>query len=106
MQMQAMLRKMSVQQVDIDAVAVIIRKPDKECVFDNPQVSKVNMMGQETYQIVGRPRVVEIDTTPEISEDDIKTIMEQTDVSEDKAREVLLQTKGDIAEAILELSSE
>lgn len=102
-QMQAMMRKMGIQQKDIDAVTVIIRTADHELIFDNPQVAKVNMMGQETYQVVGSPRIEEIDSTPEISEEDIQTLMSQTNVSEDEAREALLKNKGDIAAAILEL---
>jgi len=59
------------------------------------------MQGQETFQIAGEIR--EETSAPEISEDDIKTIVEKTGVSEEKAKETLKKT-GDLAEAILELS--
>ena len=39
-----------------------------------------------------------------ISEEDVKLVAEQAEVTEDKAREALTQCKGDIAEAILKLS--
>ena len=105
-QMQAMMRKMGVSQVDIEATEVIIKTPEGDLVFESPQVAKVNMMGQETYQIVGHPHLSKRDETPEISQDDIDTVVSQTQVSEEQARESLEKHKGDIAAAILELGSE
>ena len=104
-QMQAMMRKMGIQQQEIDdAEQVIIRCADREIIIDNPQVSKVNMMGQKTWQIVGESYERSLDTTPEINEEDISTVMDQAGVDEDKAREALEETKGDIAEAIMKLT--
>jgi len=98
---QQAMKRMGIQQVEIDATEVIIKTPDKEIIITQPQVSKVNMMGQETFQVIGN--VEERETEPEISEDDIQTVMEQANADEDKAREMLKQTKGDIAAAILKL---
>ena len=102
--MSQMMKKMGIQQTEIEASEVIIRTQDKELVFSYPNVSKVNMMGQETYQIVGTPEVREVKTF-EINDEDIKTVMDQANVSEDIARKKLEETKGDLAEAILELTS-
>ena len=104
--MQQMMRKMGIQQVEIDATEVIIKTPDKEIVISNPQVSKVNMMGQETFQVVGNVSERALSSEPEISEDDIKTVAEQAGVSEQKAKEAILKHKGDLASAILELKGE
>ena len=101
--MEKMMRKMGIQQVEIPATEVIIKTPEKEIIVTEPQVSKVNMMGQETFQVVGNIEERELSTEPEINEDDIKTVMEQANVDENKAKEVLKETKGDIAEAILKL---
>jgi len=49
----AMMRKMGIRQEEIDAELVIIKAHDKDFVIRNPQVSRVNMMGQETFQISG-----------------------------------------------------
>lgn len=105
-QMQSMMRKMGIVQQEIDAVQVIIRTPNEELVFEHPQVSKVNMMGQETYQVVGTPQKKSIDSTPDISSEDINAVMAQTQVGEEQAREALVKHKGDIAAAILEFGSE
>lgn len=106
-QMQKMMKKMGMQQVEIDAKEVIIKCEDKDIVISNPNVSKVNVMGQETYQVVGEAheRSPEEETT-EINEDDIKTVIDQTSVDHDKARKTLEEAKGDIAEAILKLKEE
>ncbi len=101
--MQQMMKKMGIAQVEIDATEVIIKCPDKEIIIQNPQVSKVNAMGQETFQVVGEPIEREISTTPEINEDDIKTVMDQASVDEEKAKEALESSKGDIAQAIMNL---
>ena len=105
-QMQKMMKQMGISQDEIEASEVIIKLGDRQLVFTNPQVSKVDMMGQETYQVVGTPVVAELedDDVIEISQDDIKTVMEQADVSGDEAIEALSETEGDLAEAILNLS--
>ena len=103
-QMEQMMRKMGVQQTEIDAEQVIIKCSDKEIIIDNPQVSRVNMMGQKTFQVVGEEHERIIDSTPDISKDDIKTVMEQAGVSEEKAQKALEDTGGDLAEAIMKLS--
>jgi nascent polypeptide-associated complex subunit alpha len=102
-QMQQAMKRMGIQQVEIDAKEVIIRTEDKELVFTNPQVSKVNMMGQNTYQIVGEPEERELSTTPDISEEDIQTVMEQAGVDKKKALAAIEKHNGDLAEAIMEL---
>ncbi len=102
-QAQQMMKKMGIQQVEIDAVEVIIKTADKEYVFTNPQVSKMNMMGQEMYQVVGHPHLKEADETPDIDDDDVQTVMDQTGASEEDAREAIENSKGDLAEAIMKL---
>jgi nascent polypeptide-associated complex subunit alpha len=102
-QMQQMMKQMGIQQVELDAVRVIIETAEERLVFDNPQVSKVNMMGQQTYQIVGTPRKESIDTTPDINDDDIQTVMEQAGVSRAEAYKAITEAKGDLAEAIMKL---
>ncbi|MFH1063971.1 MAG: nascent polypeptide-associated complex protein [Candidatus Woesearchaeota archaeon] len=101
--MAQMMKRMGIQQVEIPATEVIIKTPEYELVITNPQVSKVNMMGQETLQIVGVIHERPLSTEPEISEDDVKTVMEQANVSEEKARAAIEESKGDLAAAIMSL---
>lgn len=101
--MQQMMKRMGIQQKEIDATEVIIRAGDKEIVITEPSVAKVNMMGQETFQISGNVQEREISSDPEIKEDDIKTVAGQAAVSEEDAKKALEESKGDIAAAILSL---
>ena len=101
--MQQMMRKMGISQNEIEATEVVIKTPDKDIVISNPQVSKVNMMGQETFQVVGEIEERERSITPEINEDDIKTVAQQANVSEEEARSALENSKGDLAKAIMDL---
>ena len=101
-----MMKKMGIQQVEIPATEVIIKTPNKEIIITEPQVSKVNMMGQETFQIMGNIIERELSTEPEINEEDIQTVMEQADVPEDEARKAINDSKGDLAKAILSLKKE
>jgi nascent polypeptide-associated complex subunit alpha len=104
-QMRQAMQRMGIQQQEIDAVEVVIKTKDKEIVFSNPQVSKVNMMGQNTYQIIGDTYERSIDSTPDINEDDVNTVMEQTGVSEQDARDAIESADGDLAQAIMDLQS-
>lgn len=100
------MKRMGIQQQDLDAKEVIIKLADKELVFSNPQVAKVNMMGQETFQVIGTPEERSLSTEPEISEEDIQTVVDQASVDKEKALETIKKHKGDIAAAILELTEE
>ena len=105
-QLKQMMRQMGMSQTDIDAVEVLIKTFDgKTMIFENPSVQKVVMQGQESYQVVGSPtRIEEEKLEVKISKEDIELVAEQAKVSEEKAREALERTNGDIAEAIVKLS--
>jgi len=95
-QMQNAMKKMGIKQDELDAEEVIIKLKDKNLVIKNPSVSKINMQGHETFQITG-------DVSEESSnEEDIKTVMDQTECSEEEAKSAL-EKYDDIAEAILNL---
>ena len=97
--MEKAMRQMGIQTVEIPATEVIIKTPEKDLIISNPQVSKVSMGGQETFQIVGE---VSEKSSEKFSKEDIQMIVEQTGCTEDEATDSLEQT-GDIAEAILKL---
>ncbi|MFH1505937.1 MAG: nascent polypeptide-associated complex protein [archaeon] len=102
-QMRQAMKRMGIQQQAIDAKEVIIRLEDREIVITNPEVAKVNMMGQQTYQIVGEEHERSLDTTPDISEEDVQTVVDQCGCSEKEAKKAIEDAKGDLAEAILKL---
>ena len=98
--MEKMMKKMGIKQEEIPATEVIIKTLDKDLVIHNPQVSKVNAMGQETFQITGD---VEEVSPQSFSDEDVKTVAEQAHVSQEKARAALEESQGDLAQAILKL---
>jgi nascent polypeptide-associated complex subunit alpha len=103
-QMQKAMQRMGIQQEEIDdAEEVIIRCSGRKITISNPSVSKVNMMGQETWQVIGKATEEAIDSAPEISEEDIETVMAQANCTEEEARAALEENKGDIAAAIIQL---
>ena len=94
------MKKMGIKEEQIEASEVIIKCKDKELIVKNPSVSKINMMGQETFQISGDIQERELSL---FSEDDIKTVMEQAKCSKEDAVNAL-EKEGDIAAAILSLT--
>ena len=100
--MEKMMKQMGMHMSHIDAEEVVIKTPDKEIIISSPQVSKINVMGQETFQITG-----EISERPreDISDEDVEIVAEEAGVSLEDARKTLMETK-DIAEAIMKLREE
>jgi len=98
--MQAMMKQMGIKQEEIDAIRVIIETNDENIIIENPSVVKINMQGNESWQITGDSRVEESG----IKDEDIKLVMEKTGVSETEAKKALEDTDGDLSEAILSLS--
>ncbi len=97
--MQAVMKQMGMVQEEINASKVIIEQTDgNKTIINNPSVTKIKMQGQETFQISG-----DISEEAGNSEQDIKTIIEKTNCTENQAKEALEET-GDLAETILKLS--
>jgi nascent polypeptide-associated complex subunit alpha len=102
--MKAMMKKlgMNVEQIE-DVQSIVIRTPKGNYVFDSAEVSAMTMQGTTTYQVTGDIRFEPI--APDILQEDVTMVAAQAHVSEEKAKEALVATKGDIAEAIMRLSS-
>lgn len=102
--MQAVMKQMGMSQDEVDALRVVIEKSDGgKIVIENPSVVKIKMQGQESFQISGDVQEVGEENEVGISEEDVKTVVEKTGVSESEAREALEET-SDLADAILKLS--
>lgn len=97
--MQGMMKQLGISQEEIDASKVIIEKADgTNLIIDNPSVTKMNIQGQDMFQIQG-------DVSEEEQEfpEDIQTIMTKTGATEEEAKTTLKKTH-DLADAIMELS--
>ncbi len=103
-QMNQMMKKLGINVKEIPNVEkVIIISEKKEYVFSDAEVTVMDAQGQKTYQIVGNPSIS--NREKELPDEDINLIVEQTGVSQDEAKKVLKETDGDIAEAIMKLTS-
>jgi nascent polypeptide-associated complex subunit alpha len=119
-QMARMMKKMGIEQKEIDGVKeVIIRFADKEWVISNVQLTMIKQAGSESYQVVGTknergltasvegktqeaPEVVE-EKKIEIPMEDAALVASQTGVDIQVAKQALEETGGDLAAAILKL---
>jgi nascent polypeptide-associated complex subunit alpha len=95
--MKKLMKQLNAQE--IPAIEVVIKTEDKDIIIKEPQVVRMKISGQESFQITGN--VVEQDD--EISPDDVKLVMENTGCTEEEAIDALARSKGDIAEAIMKL---
>ncbi len=102
-QMRQVMKKVGMEQEDLSVLQVVFKMQGKALVFDNPSVSKINVMGQESYQVIGTPREEHENLTPDISDDDIETVVDQTGCSRDDAFKALKESDGDLAVAIMNL---
>jgi len=93
------MKKLGIKQQSIEAYEVIIKTKDKELIIKDPQIVKMNAMGQESLQITGKIE----ERALGVSEDDVKTVIEQAKVDYNKAKKALEENKGDLAKTILEL---
>lgn len=93
---------MSVEQIE-DVQSIVIKTPKGNWVFDaGTEVTAMTMQGATTYQIAGTPHFE--GAAVEIPKEDVTMVAAQANVSEEKAKEALVATKGDIAEAIMKLA--
>jgi len=102
-QMKKLMKQMGIELEEIDAEEVIIKTSTEDIIFKNPTVTKISAKGMESFQIIGSYETIK--KKPEISEEDVKLIMEQANVSEEVARKALEEANGDLAEALMKLQN-
>lgn len=102
--MKQMMKQMGIDIKEVkDVEEVIIKTADSNIIIENANVTIMRAQGSDTYQIVGD--VKEVPKEVEIPEEDVQLVMEQTGVSKEAALEALKNSNGDLAEAIVALSS-
>ncbi|MFB6123391.1 MAG: nascent polypeptide-associated complex protein [Haloferacaceae archaeon] len=120
--MKQMMKQMGIDVSELDAREVVIRTEEEDLVFSDPQVTRMDAQGQETYQIVGDPEsretgalesgAAEDDGGDEAAEaggesgipdDDVDLVAQRAGVSEADARAALEAEDGDLAAAIARL---
>jgi nascent polypeptide-associated complex subunit alpha len=102
--MKQMMKQLGMTMENIEDVErVVVYTPRGNYIFDQAEVVATTMQGVTTYQLNGELRFEPAAIT--IPEEDVALVAEQTGVSADEAREALKAKNGDIAEAIISLTS-
>lgn len=100
-----MMDRLGINMKEIqDVQEVIIKTSDKEMHITNASVSEVNAQGQRMFQVVGEVEEVEIEKRT-FNEEDILLVQQQTGVSKERAMAALEESDGEVARAILKLTS-
>ena len=100
-----MMDRMGINMKEIPNVQeVVIRTSDNELHITNASVSEVNAQGNRVFQVVGDVEEVEIEKKT-FSEEDILLVQQQASVSRERAVSALEESEGEVARAILKLTS-
>lgn len=102
--MEKMMKQMGIKTDHIEASEVIIKTKDKDIIISNPQITKINMKGAESFQIAGEVSERGNEKKEKFSDEDIEMIVSQTGASIEDAK-AALESEGDIAGAIMKLKS-
>ncbi|MDG6938550.1 MAG: transcription factor [Nitrososphaerota archaeon] len=100
-----MMDRLGINMKEIPNVQeVVIKTPDTEMHITNASVSEVNAQGQRMFQVVGEVEEVEVERKT-FSDEDILLVQQQAGASREKAVAALEQSDGEVARAILKLTS-
>jgi nascent polypeptide-associated complex subunit alpha len=110
-QARRMMDRMGMNTQDMPEIReVIFRTGEKELIVKNPSVTAIEIGGQKIFQVAGEGlEERETSTTepakPHVSEEDAQLVADQANVSLEEAKATLESTGGDLAQAILILTS-
>jgi nascent polypeptide-associated complex subunit alpha len=101
-----MLDRMGLEMKELSNVQEVIIKTDtKEIVIVKPAVTEMKAKDNSIFQVIAESyeeRELEI---PIFSQDDITLVAQQANVSPEEATKALTEAKGDLARAILLLTT-
>lgn len=104
-QLRRMFDKMGLDMVQLEDVEeVIIRTGKRELIIKKPTVTEIKTQDSIIYQVIGG-EIEEVKKTKKFNEEDIMLVIQQTGVSREKAEKALEESEGDIARAILSLTT-
>jgi nascent polypeptide-associated complex subunit alpha len=84
---------------------VIIKTDTKELYLIKPQVIEMKGKDSTIFQVVASDIEEKQRDVPSFKEEDIILVMQQANVSREKAMQALIESKGDMAQAILNLTT-
>lgn len=105
-EMRRMLDKMGLDMKTMDNVEEVIIKTDKkELYLVKPQVIEMKGKDSTIFQVIAADIEEKQREIPSFKEEDIILVMQQANVSREKAISALTESKGDMAQAILSLTT-
>ena len=105
-EMRRMLDKMGLEMKDLGNIEeVIIKTETKELYLIKPQVVEMKGKDSTIFQVVATDIEEKERETPSLKDEDIILVMQQTNVTREKAIQALVDAKGDLAKAILNLTT-
>jgi nascent polypeptide-associated complex subunit alpha len=100
-----MMDRMGINMKEIPNVQeVVIRTADKELHITNASVSEVVAQGTKVFQVAGEVEEVELEKKT-FSDEDVLLVQQQAGVTREKAVTALEESDGEVARAILKLTS-
>jgi len=104
--MRRMLDRMGLEMKEVNNVQEVIIKTDtKEIIITKPAVTEMKAKDNSIFQVVAdsyEERELEV---PVFSQEDIMLVAQQANVSPEEATKALTEAKGDLARAILLLTT-
>jgi nascent polypeptide-associated complex subunit alpha len=105
-EMRRMLDKMGLEMKDLgDIEEVIIKTENKELYLIKPQVVEMKGKDNTIFQVVATDIEEKQREVPSLREEDIILVMQQANVMRERAVQALIDAKGDMAQAILTLTT-
>lgn len=105
-EMRRMLDKMGLEMKDLGNIEeVIIKTETKELYLMKPQVVEMKGKDSTIFQVVATDIEEKQREVPVLKEEDIILVMQQANVTREKAIQALIDAKGDMAQAILNLTA-
>ncbi len=88
-----------------DVEEVVIRTATKDLIIKKANVSQLKGKGTDIFQVMGDNVEEVIREKPKYKEDDVLLVAQQAQVSTERAMVALEESGGDLAQAILKLTS-
>lgn len=105
-EMRRMLDKMGLEMKEMgDIEEVVIRTETKELYLIKPQVVEMKGKDSTIFQVVATDIEERQKEVPSFREEDVVLVMQQASVSKERAIQALTDSKGDLAQAIISLTT-
>ncbi|MBI4257452.1 MAG: transcription factor [Thaumarchaeota archaeon] len=101
-----MLERMGVDMKEVEGVEeVVIRTKSRDIVVKDASVAEVTVKGMRMFQVSGEDVEEKVRQAPKFTEEDVLLVVQQAGVSRERAQSALEDADGDLAKAILSLTS-